>query len=86
MNAQEHDPRTVASCWIDWFEDKTSGRGYLLARFDDGGRHEVEWPGDPIHAGSNSHEIAERIADELALEVLSVDHDGDAVHATMRQR
>lgn len=84
MNDQ-HDPRTVASCTIEWFEDRSSGRGYLQAQFDDGGSHELEW-GEPITASSDSWSIAESIAGALSLEVLSVEHDGEHVHAVMRQR
>jgi hypothetical protein len=86
MATEQHDNRTVTACTITWHEDRTSGRGYLTARFDDGGNHECEWPGQPINAASDSHEIADWVAAELSLDVLSVDHDGQYVHATMRQR
>lgn len=86
MTTEQHDSRTVANCTITWGEDSKSGRGYLSASFDDGGSHQCEWPGQPINAASDSAEIAQWIADELALDVLSVDHDGEFVHATMRQR
>lgn len=85
----QHDNRTVTNCTITWFEDRGSGRGYFSARFDDGGLcvvPEENAGGGPITASSDSHAIAEAIAGELSLEVLSVDHDGEYIHATMRQR
>lgn len=75
-------------CTITWFEDKTSGRGYFLAKFDDGGRHEIPEEicgGGPIHAGSNSLDIAEAVAADLGLELLAAEHDGQYIHADMRQ-
>lgn len=88
MTSETHDARTTSDCTITWFEDATSGRGFFHARFEDGGKCEVPEEnagGGPITAASDSDAIAQSVAAELSLEVLSVDHDGEYIHATMRQ-
>lgn len=88
MTSQQ-DNRTTAACTIEWFEDAASGRSYYLARFDDGGACEIseEAAGadGPISASTDYDVIAHAVAGELSLECLSVERDGEFIHATMRQ-
>ena len=87
--AAECDHIRLNACTITWHEDDGSGRCYFVADFGDD-RHEMPEEnvagGGPISASSDALAIAEAIASDLSLDVVSVDHDGDCIHATMRQR
>ena len=85
MNTQP-DTRTVATATITWFEDDSSGRGYLFVDFDDGGSAEIQWPGEPISVHADTDAIADWAAAELGLDVLHTEHDREYIHAQMRQR
>lgn len=87
--SNEHDPRKTVNCTITWFEDRSSGRAYYVADFEDGGRCEIpeeNTVAGPITAKSDSDSVAEAIASECNLEVMGAEHDREYIHATMRQR
>ena len=75
----KNDTRNLVTGTITWYEDETSGRGYLRLKFGDGGIEEVQCD-DPITPSTDSHDVASQFN---GYEWQSIEHDGTYIHVTV---
>mgnify|MGYP000495307942 CR=1 FL=1 len=64
---------------ITWYEDKCSGRGYLRLEFEDGSSEE-KMSEETIDSSTDSHYIANL----FDYDYVSVEHDGDKIHVSIK--
>ena len=69
----------IKDCQITWGENE-DGDGCLYVDFGDEIKV-VLWDRGWIHAGSNSLDLVEQVADELNLKTVYCDHDCEYIHA-----